>query len=213
MALGGLHVTSLPDEAAAARRHDLPRARRGHLAAVPRRLPARHARSASIARTSRTLAGLPPIRRDLIKRQLYLVPNSIVVSRGCPHVCDFCYKEAFFEGGRSFYTQTVDAALAEIERLPGRHLYFLDDHLFGDRRFATALFDGMRGMGRLWQAAGTVNAVLAPGPARAGGRRRAAQPVRRLRDAQPGESASSSASTRTCAATTAPRSAVCTTSA
>jgi radical SAM superfamily enzyme YgiQ (UPF0313 family) len=77
-------------------------------------------------------------------------------------VCDFCYKEAFFEGGRSFYTQTVDAALAEIERLPGRHLYFLDDHLFGDRRFASALFDGMRGMGRLWQAAGTVNAVLAP---------------------------------------------------
>jgi radical SAM superfamily enzyme YgiQ (UPF0313 family) len=85
------------------------------------------------------------------------------VSRGCPHVCDFCYKEAFFQGGRSFYTQTVDAALAEIDRLPGRHLYFLDDHLFGAPRFAAALFDGMRGMGRLWQAAGTVNAVLAPG--------------------------------------------------
>ena len=134
--------------------------------------------------TTRTLAGLPPIRRDLIKRHLYLVPNSIVVSRGCPHVCDFCYKEAFFEGGASFYTQTVDAALAEIDRLPGRHLYFLDDHLFGDRRFASALFDGMRGMGRLWQAAGTVNAVLAPGPARAGGRCGPAQPVRRLRDAR-----------------------------
>jgi radical SAM superfamily enzyme YgiQ (UPF0313 family) len=112
--------------------------------------------------TIRTLTGLPPIRRDLIKRSLYLVPNSIVVSRGCPHVCDFCYKDAFFEGGRSFYTQTVDAALAEIDRLPGRHLYFLDDHLFGDRRFASALFAGMRGMGRLWQAAGTVNAILSP---------------------------------------------------
>ncbi len=90
------------------------------------------------------------------------MPNSIVVSRGCPHVCDFCYKEAFFEGGKSFYTQTVDAALAEIDRLPGRHLYFLDDHLFGNARFASALFDGMRGMGRLWQAAGTVKAVLRP---------------------------------------------------
>ena len=65
------------------------------------------------------------------------MPNSIVVSRGCPHVCDFCYKEAFFEGGKSFYTQTVDDALAEIERLPGRHLYFLDDHLFGNPRFAS----------------------------------------------------------------------------
>jgi radical SAM superfamily enzyme YgiQ (UPF0313 family) len=105
---------------------------------------------------------MPPIRRDLIRRELYFVPNSIVVSRGCPHVCDFCYKEAFFRGGQSFYTQTVDAALAEIDRLPGRHLYFLDDHLFGNRQFALALFEGMRGMGRLWQAASTVNAVLSP---------------------------------------------------
>src|SRR5262249_48169121 len=113
--------------------------------------------------TVRTLASVPPIRRDLIKRRLYLVPNSIVVSRGCPHVCDFCYKEAFFTGGRSFYTQTVDAALAEIDRLPGRHLYFLDDHLFGNPKFAAALFDGMRGMRRLWQAAGTVNSVMTPG--------------------------------------------------
>src|SRR5262249_37141837 len=112
--------------------------------------------------TLRTLERLPRIRRDLIKRRLYLVPNSIVVSRGCPHVCDFCYKEAFFRGGKSFYTQTVDDALAEIERLPGRHLYFLDDHLFGNPRFAAALFDGMRGMGRLWQAAGTVRSVLQP---------------------------------------------------
>jgi radical SAM superfamily enzyme YgiQ (UPF0313 family) len=91
------------------------------------------------------------------------VPNSIVVSRGCPHRCDFYYKEAFFEGGPSFYTQSIDAALAEIDRLPGRHLYFLDDHLFGDVRFATGLFSGMLGMGRLWQAAGTVQSVLKPG--------------------------------------------------
>src|SRR5207253_5208668 len=112
---------------------------------------------------TRSLAGLPPIRRDLIKRHLYLVPNSIVVSRGCPHKCDFCYKEAFFEGGRSFYTQAVDDALAEIDRLPGRHLYFLDDHLFGNGRFARELFAGMRGMNRVWQAAGTVKSVLQPG--------------------------------------------------
>ena len=72
----------------------------------------------------RTLIGVPPIRRDLIKRSHYLVPNSIVVTRGCPHHCDFCYKDAFFAGGRGFYTQTVDDALAEIERLPGRHLVF-----------------------------------------------------------------------------------------
>jgi radical SAM superfamily enzyme YgiQ (UPF0313 family) len=160
--LGGLHVTSLPEEAAA--HADTIFLGPGEdtwpafLQDFRRGTPARLYRS-----QTRTLAGLPPIRRDLIKRHLYLVPNSIVVSRGCPHVCDFCYKDAFFEGGSSFYTQTVDAALAEIERLPGRHLYFLDDHLFGARRFASNLFSGMRGMGRLWQAAGTVNMILTPG--------------------------------------------------
>ncbi|MFN8450483.1 MAG: hypothetical protein U0521_18335 [Anaerolineae bacterium] len=90
-------------------------------------------------------------------------------SRDTSHVCDFCYKEAFFKGGRSFYTQAVDDALAEIERLPGRHLYFLDDHPFGNARFAAALFDGMRGMNRLWQAAGTAVGTEA-GAARKGGR-------------------------------------------
>jgi radical SAM superfamily enzyme YgiQ (UPF0313 family) len=161
VALGGLHVTSLPEEAA---RHadtvflgpgedTWPRFLDDFRAGCP--APIYQSRE-------RSLAALPPVRRDLIKRHLYLVPNSIVVSRGCPHVCDFCYKDAFFAGGTSFYTQTVDAALAEIDRLPGRHLYFLDDHLFGARRFATGLFEGMRGMGRLWQAAGTINSVLAP---------------------------------------------------
>ena len=83
-----------------------------------------------------------------------------MVTRGCPQHCDFCYKDAFFAGGRSFYAQRVDEALAEIERLPGRHLYFLDDHLLGDRRFAEGLFAGMRGMGRLFQGAATVDSVL-----------------------------------------------------
>ncbi len=99
VALGGLHVSSLPDEAAAhadtvfvgpgedtwpAFLADL---RRGEPA--PRYVSQR-----------RSLADAPPIRRDLIDRRRYLCPNSIVVSRGCPHHCDFCYKDAFYRGRR-----------------------------------------------------------------------------------------------------------------
>lgn len=157
--LGGLHVTSLPDEAAL------------HADTIclgpgedifPRFLSDLRAGRAEprYVALQRSLVGVPPIRRDLIKRKLYLVPNSIVVSRGCPHHCSFCYKDAFFAGGSGFYLQTVDAALAEIERLPGRHLYFLDDHLLGQRRFARALFTEMRGMGRLFQGASTLDAIL-----------------------------------------------------
>src|SRR5688572_9225345 len=159
VAIGGLHPTSLPDEAA--RHADTVFLGPGE-DTWPRFLDdfARGRPAARYQSSVRTLHSLPRVRRDLIKRHLYLVPNSIVVSRGCPHSCDFCYKDAFFEGGRSFYTQPVDDALAEIERLPGRHLYFLDDHLLGNPRFASALFEGMRGMNRLFQGASTIDAIL-----------------------------------------------------
>jgi radical SAM superfamily enzyme YgiQ (UPF0313 family) len=157
--LGGLHVTALPDEAAAHAdtiflgpgEDTWPQFLQDFRAGQPK---------SQYQSRDRTLHNLPAIRRDLIQRERYLVPNSIVVSRGCPHHCDFCYKSAFFQGGKSFYTQRVDDALHEIAQLPGRHLYFLDDHLFGDRAFASALFDGMMGMNRVWQAAGTVHSVL-----------------------------------------------------
>ncbi len=160
VALGGLHVTALPEEAA-------PHADAVFLGPGEQTFPrflddlrGNRAARRYVSTSGRTLDRLPPIRRDLIDRRRYLVPNSIVVTRGCPQHCDFCYKDAFFDGGRSFYTQRVDDALAEIARLPGRHLYFLDDHLFGDRRFAAALFDGMRGMRRLFQGAATVDSIL-----------------------------------------------------
>lgn len=160
VALGGLHVTALPDEAASHAdavfigpgEETFPAFLKDFRAGLPRP----QYRSTA----GRSLASVPPLRRDLIKRRRYLVPNSIVVSRGCPQHCAFCYKDAFFAGGRSFYTQQVDAALAEIDRLPGRHLYFLDDHLLGDPRFARQLFDGMRGMNRLFQGAATVDSIL-----------------------------------------------------
>src|SRR5512138_3069994 len=99
VALGGLHVTSLPGEAAA------------HADSVflgpgedtwPEFLADfRGGRPRPLYRSRlRTLEGAPACRRDLVKRHLYLVPNSLVVSRGCPHGCAFCYKEAFFAGGR-----------------------------------------------------------------------------------------------------------------
>jgi radical SAM superfamily enzyme YgiQ (UPF0313 family) len=161
VAMGGLHVRACPAEAL---RHadtiflgpaddTWPTFLRDLRAGNPKRV---------YVSRERTLLHTPQPRRDLIQRSRYLVPNSIVVSRGCPHHCDFCYKDAFYQGGRSFYTRRVDEALEEIEGLPGRHLYFLDDHLFGSVPFASALFAGLRGMGRLWQAAGTVASVLRP---------------------------------------------------
>ncbi len=158
--LGGLHVSALPDEAAkfadtifiGPGEQSFPQFLLDFKKGNPRKR--------YISTSGRTLLDQPPPRRDLIKRDKYLVPNSIVISRGCPHHCDFCYKDDFFKGGRSFYTQRIDAVLKEIESLPGRHLYFLDDHLFGYPKFVKALFKEMEGMGRVFQGAATVSSIL-----------------------------------------------------
>lgn len=160
--MGGLHVTSLPNEAAphadsiflGPGEDTWPQFLEDFRQGTPKPL---------YQSVTRSLMDAPPVRRDLVNRSKYLCPNTIVVSRGCPHRCDFCYKEDFYKGGSSFYTLSTERALAEIDQLPGKHLYFLDDHLFGNRQFATTLFDGMKGMGRLWQAAGTVHSILQPG--------------------------------------------------
>lgn len=157
--LGGLHVTSLPMEAAlhadsifiGPGEYSFPEFLRDFDNKNPKKV---------YQSTARDLEQLPIIRRDLIKRSRYLVPNSLVVTRGCPHHCNFCYKDAFFKGGKSFYTQRVDNALTEIESLPGKHLYFLDDHLLGAPKFSASLFEGMSGMGRIFQGAATVDSIL-----------------------------------------------------
>ncbi len=81
--LGGLHVSSLPEEA------------KPHGDSIfigpgedtfPQFLKDFKAGNAGKVYTNgiRNIETIPAIRRDLIKRNLYLVPNSIVVSRGVP---------------------------------------------------------------------------------------------------------------------------------
>ncbi len=108
-----------------------------------------------------SLDELPLPRRDLFKSERYLVPNSMVFSRGCPHKCSFCYVSSFYREGKSYYTYKIDRILKEIDSMPGKHLYFLDDNIFADKKLAREIFRQMRGMNKVFQGAVTVGAVLA----------------------------------------------------
>ena len=111
VALGGLHVTSLPLEA-------LPHADAIFLGPGEDTFPHflsdfRIKKTKKVYQSSiRSLENMPKVRRDLIKRHNYLVPNSIVVTRGCPHHCDFCYKDAFFNSALIYIEKdSLDKAL------------------------------------------------------------------------------------------------------
>lgn len=160
VALGGLHVSSLPDEAEQFADSLFIGPAEQTFPAFLRDFREKRAAKRYVSGQGRTIQDQPSIRRDLIRREKYLVPNSLVISRGCPHHCDFCYKDAFYKGGKSFYTRRVDDILEEIDTLKGRHLYFLDDHLLGNPSLARELFQGMRGMGRVFQGAATVASIL-----------------------------------------------------
>lgn len=160
VALGGLHVTAIPEEAEKYADTIFIGPAEQTFPDFLKDLKDRRPKKKYISISNRTIQNIPPARRDLIKREKYLVPNSLVISRGCPHHCDFCYKDSFFKGGISFYTQRVDEILTEISRLKGRHLYFLDDHLLGNPKLAAELFEGMKGLNRVFQGAATVKSIL-----------------------------------------------------
>lgn len=156
--LGGLHVTSLPLEA------------QTHADAIVEgpgewvfgRLLDDFRRGCMASRYhngERTLENMPFARRDLIQRRNYLLPNSIVVSRGCPHQCEFCYSRNFYAGGKSYYLADRSHVRKEIESLPGRHLFFLDDNLFGNPEWIKEIFADMKGMNRVFQGAATVSSL------------------------------------------------------
>jgi radical SAM superfamily enzyme YgiQ (UPF0313 family) len=107
----------------------------------------------------RDLINIPPVRRDLINMKKYLVKNSLVVTRGCPFSCDFCYKEPFFNKGKSYYTYSLDKALKEIDFLNGKHLFFLDDNILAENQFTEDLFTELIPRKRIIQGAGTIQGI------------------------------------------------------
>lgn len=159
--LGGLHVTALPEEAALhADTLILGPADQSFPAFIADWMEGRPKKS--YTSSCRDIGNIPMPRRDLYRTNKYFVPSTLVVSRGCPHRCSFCYVSGMYKGGRSYYRYSIDRALEEIERLPGRYVYFLDDNLFADESFAIELMEAMRGMGKVFQAASTLKGLSNP---------------------------------------------------
>lgn len=159
VALGGLHATSLPDEA---KKHcDVILLGLGE-SSFPKFLKElKEGRNKKIYNQGDVcFDSIPLPRRDLFKNDKYLVPNSMVFSRGCPNKCSFCYVSSFYKGGKSYYSYKIDRILEEIDSMKGRHLYFLDDNIFANKNLVRQLFKEMKGMNRVFQGAITVDSVL-----------------------------------------------------
>jgi radical SAM superfamily enzyme YgiQ (UPF0313 family) len=160
--MGGIHPTTLPEESA---QHAdsvclgpgepvflqmLEDFENGHLAQF------------YDGRGDRDLSRVPRARRELMNHRKYLVPNTIVASRGCPYSCDFCYKESFW--GRNYYEfRPLPEIARELDTFQHRFVFFLDDNLLGSRKEARNLFALLKGYDFVWQAAASLDAAYTPG--------------------------------------------------
>ncbi len=85
----------------------------------------------------------PIPRRDLINPNY--VHASVMTTRGCPMDCDFCSVSAF--NGTKFRMRPVENILAELEQIPKKRIFFIDDNMIGfshqSIEHAKELFRGM----------------------------------------------------------------------
>jgi len=157
--LGGVHVTLLPDEAAA------------HADAIvvgpaedtwPKLLHDWHdGRMAERYQPERrpSLAGLPEPRRDLQKHLGYIMPNTVFATRGCGHRCDFCAVPA---AGIGWQTRPVGDVVSSVRATGARRIAFNDVNIVQDRDYAIELFEAMAPLGKKWGGLATTDVAHDP---------------------------------------------------
>src|SRR5205085_6345243 len=98
--------------------------------------------------TGRSLAGVPPARRDLLKKDRYSTVQSIEATRGCPHRCDFCVVPTAW--ANTYAHRPVEEVVAELATFEKRHALFIDLSPVEDVQYAKALYRAMIPLGLRW---------------------------------------------------------------
>jgi len=100
------------------------------------------------------LRSLPFARRDLLKREKYIVSDIIQASRGCPFSCDFCSLASIYGQGQRH--RPVDEVIREIETFEGNTFIFWDDNIVGTPSYARELFRKLIPYKKKWLGQGTI---------------------------------------------------------
>lgn len=88
-----------------------------------------------------------PPRWDLIQtKKIFQV--AIQASRGCPFNCDFCLVSKMF--GRKMRYREISNVVEEIKAAPSKYIFFVDDNLTINKKYAKELMRAIRPLGISW---------------------------------------------------------------
>ena len=100
------------------------------------------------------LKGFPVPRYDLINRKKYRRAVVVQASRGCPHDCDFCSVTKFFGG--SYRARPVDEVIRDVKASGVKRIFFADDNIIANRKYAAELFKKLTPLNIRWGGQATI---------------------------------------------------------
>ncbi len=152
--LGGVHVTLMPEEAAAHADAIITGFAEKTWPELLRDFSEGRMRTQYSSRESPLLAGLPKPRRDLQKKGGYMIPNAVFATRGCKGKCEFCSVPAVPFG---WHTRPIGDVVDEIRSIKTKMFAFNDVNLCEDREYALELFNAIAPLRKKWGGLATVN--------------------------------------------------------
>lgn len=108
-----------------------------------------------------SLASLPFARRDLLKKNNYIVPDVVQATRGCPFKCDFCALGLIYGHGQR--QRPVDDVIKEIETFERNTFIFWDDNIVGNPGYAKELFRRLAPLKKKWLGQGSLTVTADEG--------------------------------------------------
>lgn len=164
--LGGLHVTSCPDEVA--RHADALAVGEGVQLwpAILRDVEAGTLRPVYAGSFRRPYRADPAPRRDLLPRDAFLTTTSVIATRGCHNRCGFCYLAT--DGLQMPYdVRDPDQVAAEIAADDQPYAVFVDNNLGSRPEYLRRLCRALEPLDKIWSAAVTIDVTDDPSLVRA----------------------------------------------
>jgi radical SAM superfamily enzyme YgiQ (UPF0313 family) len=103
------------------------------------------------------LRGLPAPRMDLLNKQyryLGVSMGQVKISRGCPYACVTCCVPELY--GSRYRYRPLDEVLCEIEGIGEDVIYFCEDNIVGNPRYAKELFRRMISLNKQWTSISSI---------------------------------------------------------
>jgi radical SAM superfamily enzyme YgiQ (UPF0313 family) len=95
-----------------------------------------------------------PPRWDLVNMK-HIFQVAVQITRGCPFNCDFCMVSNMF--GRKMRFRDIDNVIEEIKQLPSKYIFFVDDNLTINKKYAHELMKRLKPLGISWACMSSID--------------------------------------------------------